>query len=272
MDGSSNVDDLRLLVQQLQAENADLKNQVAALQQAQLSQSASTVRSHAPANPSLPEPTSQFEAFMAHAPALAWLTDAQGVMGYANPAWLALMGVTAQQTIGQPLEALVPAELAQTYRQNNQWVIDHQAVLETTEQALLPDGTTRTFLVRKFLVQQPEEAACWVGGIGVDITDLKQAEAALRDSEARWQFALEGAGDGLWDWNAQTNYVYFSRQWKAMLGYDDHEVGTSLDEWDSRVHPDDKADCYADLERHFSGEIPVYQNEHRVRCKDGSYR
>ena len=98
------------------------------------------------------------------------------------------------------------------------------------------------------------------------------AEAALRESEARWQFALEGAGDGLWDWNAQTNEVYFSRQWKAMLGYDDHEVGTSLDEWDSRVHPGDKADCYSDLNRHFSGETPIYQNEHRMRCKDGSYK
>ncbi len=98
------------------------------------------------------------------------------------------------------------------------------------------------------------------------------AEAALRESEARWQFALEGAGDGLRDWNAQTNEVYFSRQWKAMLGYDDHEVGTNLDEWDSRVHPDDKADCYSDLERHFSGETPIYQNEHRMRCKDGSYK
>ncbi|TVQ08647.1 MAG: diguanylate cyclase [Leptolyngbya sp. DLM2.Bin27] len=100
-------------------------------------------------------------------------------------------------------------------------------------------------------------------------TDIASMEAP---SAARWQFALEGSGDGLWDWNIQTNEVYFSPQWKAMLGYEDHEIGTRLDEWDNRVHPDDKAGCYADLERHFSGETPIYQNEHRMRCKDGSYK
>jgi PAS domain S-box-containing protein len=105
-----------------------------------------------------------------------------------------------------------------------------------------------------------------------DITERKRAEVAWRESEARWQFALEGAGDGVWDWNTQTNEVFFSRQWKAMLGYEDDEVGTSLDEWDKRVHPEDKPQCYADLQRHFRGETSVYQNEHRVRCKDGSYK
>ncbi|MEO1347400.1 MAG: PAS domain S-box protein [Cyanobacteria bacterium J06635_15] len=99
-----------------------------------------------------------------------------------------------------------------------------------------------------------------------------QAEAALQESEARWQFALEGAGDGVWDWNIQTNTVFFSRQWKVMLGYAEDEIGDQLAEWDSRVHPADKARCYADLERHFSGETAVYQNEHRLRFKDGSYR
>ncbi|MDY6938629.1 MAG: PAS domain S-box protein [Cyanobacteriota bacterium] len=105
-----------------------------------------------------------------------------------------------------------------------------------------------------------------------DITDRQQAQAALRESEVRWQFALEGSGDGIWDWNAQTNTVFFSRQWKAMLGYAEDEVGNRLDEWDSRVHPDDKAQCYADLNAHFSGRTPIYQNEHRIRCKDGSYK
>jgi len=103
-----------------------------------------------------------------------------------------------------------------------------------------------------------------------NFTDTHLAEQALRESEARWQFALEGSGDGVWDWNVQTNRVFFSNQWKAMLGYEPDEIGDTLEEWDSRVHPDDKARCYEDLERHFHGETPIYQNEHRVRCKDGS--
>jgi diguanylate cyclase (GGDEF)-like protein/PAS domain S-box-containing protein len=100
----------------------------------------------------------------------------------------------------------------------------------------------------------------------------QQIEADLVIRESRWRFALEGAGDGLWDWDATTNRVYFSHQWKAMLGYEDHEIGNTLEEWDSRVHPYDQAQCHADLEQHLNGTTPVYRNEHRMRCKDGSYK
>lgn len=99
-----------------------------------------------------------------------------------------------------------------------------------------------------------------------------QTHVALLESEARWQFALEGAGEGVWDWNARTNEVFFSRQWKTMLGYEEDEIGNSLEEWDSRIHPEDRDQCYRDLDRHFTGQTPIYQNEHRVRCKDHSYR
>lgn len=115
--------------------------------------------------------------------------------------------------------------------------------------------------------------------VAADISNQKQAEverermeADLRASEARWQFALEGAGDGIWDWDAQTNEVFFSRQWKTMLGYDEADIGNRLEDWSSRVHPDDLESYYAALQRHLSGETPIYQNEHRMRCKDGSYK
>jgi PAS domain S-box-containing protein len=101
---------------------------------------------------------------------------------------------------------------------------------------------------------------------------LDARERALRDSEARWQFALEGSGLGVWDWNAATGKVYFSPLWKSMLGYAEAEVGDMLSEWEIRVHPDDLARCHTNLEQHFRGEAATYVCEHRMRAKDASWR
>lgn len=99
-----------------------------------------------------------------------------------------------------------------------------------------------------------------------------KTQAALRESEERWQFALEGAGDGVWDWNVQTDETFFSKQGKAMLGFEDSEIGNSLVEWDKRVHPDDRDLAYAEINKHFAGETPVYISEHRLKCKDETYK
>lgn len=109
-------------------------------------------------------------------------------------------------------------------------------------------------------------------GIGIDISAHKATEEALRASESRWQFALEGSGDGIWDWNAITNKVFFSNQWKNMLGYSEDEIGSDISEWESRVHPADKPNYFSDLDKHFNGQTSVYVNEHRMLCKDGSYK
>lgn len=101
---------------------------------------------------------------------------------------------------------------------------------------------------------------------------LVESERKTRENEQRWNFALEGSQNGVWDWDLQTNAVFFSRRWKEMLGFQDHEISGSLEEWDKRVHPDDKARTYADIEKHMKGEAAHYENEHRVLCKDGSYK
>ena len=105
-----------------------------------------------------------------------------------------------------------------------------------------------------------------------DLTQQKQAERELLDSEIRWKFAIEGSGDGLWDWNIPEGTVFFTRRWKEMLGFEESEVGNELSEWTSRVHPDDLPQVMSDVSAHMHGETAAYINEHRVRCKDGSYK
>ncbi len=110
-----------------------------------------------------------------------------------------------------------------------------------------------------------------LGALMIKRSENWETRKALQRSEERWHFALEGAGDGVWDWNPQTGEIFYSKRWKEMLGYTDAEITNSITEWDDRVHPDDRDAAYKDLDRHVSGETPVYINVHRLRCKDGTY-
>ncbi len=91
------------------------------------------------------------------------------------------------------------------------------------------------------------------------------------DDDHRWALAIAGSNDGVWDWNLNTGDVFFSDRWKSMLGYAREEVGHTVDEWSSRVHPDDVAWVMEEVGRHLKGETELYQSEHRVRHKDGHY-
>lgn len=101
---------------------------------------------------------------------------------------------------------------------------------------------------------------------------LAEAQARLAETEERWRLALDAVGDGVWDWDAASGNVFYSPRWKAMLGYGEDELSPRIEEWESRIHPDDLDRTHADLDRHLRGEMPVYANEHRMRCKDGRYK
>ncbi len=105
-----------------------------------------------------------------------------------------------------------------------------------------------------------------------NITGRKRAETALRESEERFMLAVRGANDGLWDWDLRTDRIYFSPRWKAILGYEENDIGEEPGEWFSRVHPDDIERINIDITSHIGGITPFFANEHRLRHKDGAYR
>jgi len=101
---------------------------------------------------------------------------------------------------------------------------------------------------------------------------LRAARRAVIASEQRWLMALDVAGHGVWDWNAQTDRVFYSDCWKRTLGYAGAEIGASFDEWRQRVHPDDLPQALEQLERHLRGDTPSFSVMHRMLAKDGRYR
>jgi PAS domain S-box-containing protein len=101
---------------------------------------------------------------------------------------------------------------------------------------------------------------------------IQQSRQQVLESEQRFNLAIQGATDGLWDWNLRSNWAYFSPRWKSMLGYEDHELANLFEEWRSRIHPEDLERVMAALNDHLDGKTPVYEIEFRMRHKDGSYR
>jgi PAS domain S-box-containing protein len=105
-----------------------------------------------------------------------------------------------------------------------------------------------------------------------EIAERGRIEAELRVSKERLDLALKGTNDGIWDWDLVANQIYFSPRWKEMLGYADHEIGNTLSEWETRLHPEDRDRAFMAIHEYFSEKRPTFELEHRLRHKDGSYR
>jgi PAS domain S-box-containing protein len=112
----------------------------------------------------------------------------------------------------------------------------------------------------------------WMVGTHLDITERKQAELELQESQERLQLIFDGINDGIWDWNLRDNHLFLSATWKAQLGYADAELANCFTTFEQLIHADDKARVKAYLDAYLKGQESVYQVELRLRHKDGSYR
>jgi PAS domain S-box-containing protein len=99
-----------------------------------------------------------------------------------------------------------------------------------------------------------------------------RAHDELRETEERYTLAVSGANDGMWEWNIGSGSAYFSPRWKSMLGYAENEIGDRIDEWHSRMHPDERDQLLSELQAHLDGRTPRFEHEHRLRHKDGGWR
>ena len=104
------------------------------------------------------------------------------------------------------------------------------------------------------------------------ILEKRKVEVALQQSEERWRYAIEGSKEGIWDWNVVTNEVFFSKSWKRIIGFEPEEVEATLSEWQNRVHPDDLEMVRQQYQNHFELKSSEYVTEHRILCKDGSWK
>jgi rsbT co-antagonist protein RsbR len=110
----------------------------------------------------------------------------------------------------------------------------------------------------------------YVGSVE-DVTGRKQIETHLYESQQRFQLALEGSGDGTWDWNISTNEAVLSNRYREMFGYSQEELPDNVDSWLSNIHPDDMPSVQQHLQDYLEGRSETYAVEHRVRHKNGEW-
>ncbi len=194
---------------------------------------------------------------------------AEGQILWANQALLDLLGYTREEYIGQPIAKFyADAEVIEDILrrlQAKQMLRDYEARLRCK------DGSIKYVLIDSNVFWKEGQfihTCCFIR----DITQRKQIQEALRESEERWQLALRGNNDGIWDWNVKTDEVFYSTRWKEMLGYEDDEISNHLDEWATRVHPDDIDWVTQVVQDHFARKTQFYITEHRLRCKDQTYK
>ncbi|WP_452220676.1 sensor histidine kinase [Lacinutrix salivirga] len=109
--------------------------------------------------------------------------------------------------------------------------------------------------------------------MAIEKENLNQDNTIDIYKDLKWQLALNISNVGIWDYNSELNKVFFSRASKAIIGFeDDASFGDDPNAWNNRVHPDDREKYFQDFQNHLNGLQPIYENKHRILCKDGSYK
>lgn len=102
--------------------------------------------------------------------------------------------------------------------------------------------------------------------------ELEQHRNALMVSNQRYQLAVEGAHDGIWDWDIRHDTYFFSLKWKATFGYKEEELPNTFETWKQLLHPEDKERSINAINGYLMRGNGIYENTYRLRCKDGTYR
>ena len=144
-------------------------------------------------------------------------------------------------------------------------------VIMVTARSHGPDIVEAFRLGANDYLTKPIDCPVALARIGTHLSHKRVVEK-LRESQERYTLAVNGANDGLWDWNLGTNEVYWSPRWKAMLGYEEAEVGIAPDEWLDRLHQDDWTRVRQSVASHIAHGNGHYESEHRLRHRDGTFR
>ncbi len=212
----------------------------------------------------------RFETVMETMSAAVFLKDTDSQYLMMNQACRELFNVENQDIVGLTDEELMPSDVAEKARTDDQRVIENEEVVKIEETVPTAAGNT-VRLTRKSPVYDDDGNIVALCGVSTDITEQKERERELQRLKERVELAVEGANLGVWDWDMTTDEVEFNEQWAQMLGCSLAEIEPHLEEWERRVHPDDIDRVQEALDAHIAGETDFYDTEHRMEAADGTW-
>ncbi|MDZ8067466.1 MAG: PAS domain-containing protein [Nostoc sp. DedQUE08] len=222
----------------------------------------------------LRESEERFRQLAENIDAVFWIKEvSENRISYVSPAYKRLWGLNPQELYqGQQIwiDRIHPEDRESTDRAFHENAVAGK--FDREYRIILPNGNIRWVHDRCFPLRDETGEIYRFAGIAEDISDRKQAEQALRNSEERLQMALEGSGGGLWDWNIITNEDYLSSRWLEMLGYEKGELPDDFSSWQRLIHPDDKVWVMERLNAHLQDDSVSYKFEYRILTKSGEWK
>ena len=199
-----------------------------------------------------------------------FVTDDQGVCLYTNPAFQVISGLSPEEARADGWQKALHPDDRERVAVEWERAAREQTPIASTHRFLHKDGRKVWTRVQAATMRDGDAVLGYVGSVE-DITARKAAEEALRVSEERYQLAVQGSSDGLWDWNVLTDEVYYSTRFKTLLGYEDHEFAPVLESFYSRLHPDDAPAVTKAIRAHLERREP-YDVDYRLRTKSNEDR
>ena len=202
-----------------------------------------------------------------------FVAKADGDLVYANRAFSNLLGYELSECVGLGVSRIIhPDDAASGRAQIDDVVSGKVPGYQSERRYLRKNGEPIWVLVSASILLSVRGRPRYLTVQAVDIDRQKRAEAALAESESRWNFALESAGQGVWDHDFRNNRNFYSRMWKEMRGLDpSEEIHERREQWLARVHPDDRDRVLFEVTQQDCGNSDFMTSEYRERHKDGHW-
>jgi PAS domain S-box-containing protein len=196
-----------------------------------------------------------------------------GTLTYVNEVFCRLFGKTSAELIGSRWQPVAVAEDLPMIEEKLRTLTPQNPVVVIENRVYDGQGQVRWMQFVNRGLFDASGRLVEMQAVGRDISERVLTEQKLKESQQRWRFALESSGFGVWDWDVEHDQIFFSSQWKALLGHEPQdEMPANFSDWQAILHPSDRLGLMSAVQDNLDGRTLSFSGEFRLRCKNGSWK